>query len=80
MVNKKIIKNGNYIAITSILLSSIIGIVQILISIKQKSISREQKNIRTKIENFELKITQLGNGNKGIVGNSNGGDISNNIL
>jgi hypothetical protein len=72
--------NANYITIAGILVSSIIGVAQIRISIKQRSISRELKIIKTKIGSVELKLTQIGHSNKGIIGNSNDGDISNNIL
>ena len=57
------------IASISLIASIILGIIQI-------KISKEQKSIKTKITQFEIGKANI----RGIVGNSNKGDIKNNIL
>jgi hypothetical protein len=62
------------VAIISLITSTIIGIWQVYSSKKQKSINKE---LRVEIKNLKIsKTTQI----RGIVGNSNDGNISYNNL
>lgn len=60
------------ISVLSLIATVIIGIMQIKL----------KKSISNRIEKIETKVSQSGNGNtmRGIIGNSNVGDISNNVL
>lgn len=62
-------------SILSLIATVAIGIIQI-------KLSKENKDIINRINNIETKVSQSGKGNsmKGIIGNSNDGNISNNIL
>jgi hypothetical protein len=59
------------ISLIALIASIVIGIIQI-------RISRKQKSSDNRINILERKITQIGNGSHGIIGNSNNGNISNN--
>lgn len=64
-----------FFSILSLIASVVIGIIQI-------KLTKEQKAINTRVDNIETKVSQSGNGNnmRGIIGNSNVGNISNNVL
>lgn len=63
------------IAIISIILSTGIGIYQIMLSKRVKKSEIDIKNIHNSISKINIKANK-----GGIVGNSNNGDISNNVL
>ncbi|MGQ2985470.1 hypothetical protein [Flavobacterium sp.] len=61
-----------FLAIISLVMSTLIGIIQIFLAIKQKEIKKEQQEIKQKINNIKVQ--------SGIIGNITGGSISNNRL
>jgi hypothetical protein len=64
-----------FISVLSLIATVVIGIVQI-------KLSKEQKAIKTRIDKIETMVSQSGSGNnmRGIIGNTNVGVISNNVL
>lgn len=61
------------ISIVSLIATIIIGVIQI-------KISKNQKSINNRIDKIETNFTQVYSKGRGIIGNSNNGDISNNKL
>jgi hypothetical protein len=68
--------------LASLIISVLSLLATVIIGLKQIKLSRNQKSIEVKLRNIENKNIQRGNGNsmRGIIGNSNNGNISNNLI
>lgn len=67
-----------WIAVISICMSTVIGIWQIFASKSNSMTRREIELLKVKIDKMEMNVSS--NTGRGITGNSNAGDISNNII